>query len=302
MSKYSALSIEEQNELLSNYLISHWSVSGVRSFARNEKDFERSYIFGERSSVKGLSAHVGTVYHNTLQEFFLHWKASEKVMSFDEMAMVAHRELKSIGANEYKEAKSKTIQEQQNDALKYVNSLVKNFLKEVDSYLDDIQEIVMIETPLIEWITLDGIDIPVPLKGVPDLVYINKEGYLCISDHKSKKSYTPESDVHVNCSKQSTAYACLVDENIKRPEWKPLIEKYPKIKEGVKFFRYYENKYTVNRDGSRQIRCITIEINETRPVYEALLMEGVQRMMEAVSNPDYVYLINEDDKFQNAGS
>ena len=36
---------------------------------------------------------------------------------------------------------------------------------------------------------------------------------------------------------------------------------------------------------------------DSRRLYEALLYEGVKRVVEAVSDPDYVYLINEDDNF-----
>lgn len=300
MSQYSQLPPDEIEELLSNYLISHWSISAVRSFIRNEKDFEKSYIFKDISRLKGLSSIIGTVYHKTLMEEFLRLKAGDP-MGYDAMAMLAHDELEKIGADEYKVTDNKPLVEMQNEALEKSNYLITNFLSEIDSYTKEIKDILFVEEPILEFVTIEGVDIPIPLKAIPDVVYINMNDELCILDHKSKKAYTQETDVVLQCSLQSTAYALGVAEKLKRPEYKKLLALYPKIKDGVKYFRYYENKYTKNRDGSRQIRCIDIQIDETKKMYEAILFEGVWRMLKAVQDPDYVYLMNPDDHFPDGG-
>lgn len=301
MNQYAALSVEEQEELLSNYLIEHWSVSSVRSFIRNEKDFEREYIFKDRTDIRGLSAIIGRCYHKALMDWFQAYQQGEERLGFDPLMMIAHAELESIPANEYKVTEKVSIFEMQTKALKRLNFLLKNFLAEVDTYLNEIQEILFIEQRIYEFITLDGIDIPIPLKMIPDLVFVNKEGYLCIIDHKSKSKYTGKTEIHLSCSQQSVAYSAGVIEKLKRPEFEALNKKYPKLREGVKWFYYYENKFSANRDGKRQIQRIDIEMNESARVYEAVLFEGVWRMLQAVNNPDYVYLMNPDDNFADKG-
>ena len=49
MNKYSLYNDAELEELFSNYLIDSWSYSKVASFSRNEKEFEKTYIYREKS-------------------------------------------------------------------------------------------------------------------------------------------------------------------------------------------------------------------------------------------------------------
>lgn len=300
MSQYSHLSPQDIDDLLSNYLIEHWSVSSVKTFIRNEKAFEKDYIFNDRDRLIGLSALVGICYHKALMEFFRAFKEGE-TMNFDALVMIAHTELESIGADKYRVSKGKTVDETKTEALVKINFVIKNFLAEVDSYLDEIQEILYVEELIYEFVVLDGIDIPVPLKMVPDLVFVNKAGELCIIDHKAKGKYTDQREINLTYSQQSTGYVIGMREKIQRPEFQPIIKKYPKTKDGVKWFYYYENKYTKNQDKTRQIKRIDIEVDETIKVYEAFLFEAVYKMLRAVQDPDYIYTINPDDNFVDKG-
>ena len=47
-------------------------------------------------------------------------------------------------------------------------------------------------------------------------------------------------------------------------------------------------------DNAREKFVITLDRNTMR-LYEAMLYEQLKRMIEAVSNPDYVFLINDSD-------
>lgn len=59
-----------------------------------------------------------------------------------------------------------------------------------------------------------------------------------------------------------------------------------------------ENKISKNKDGSSQLKKFVINLdNDTRKLYEAILYEPLKRMIEAVSDPDYVYMINDSDNF-----
>ena len=61
---------------------------------------------------------------------------------------------------------------------------------------------------------------------------------------------------------------------------------------------FVEAKESKNKDGSAQLRKHVISIDRNnRMLYEALLYEPLKRMCEAVSNPDYVYMINTSDNF-----
>lgn len=292
MNQYAQLPPDELDELLSNFLIPHWSISGVNSFCRNEKDFERQYIFCEYDKTDSVSSIIGTTYHYALMFFFQNLKDTGKELSFDHLTTIAHGKLAEYKAPNYRPQKSMTLLEQQEHALKSVNTLLQNFLHEKDCYIDDIKEIVAVEVGVKEFVTLAGIDIPLPMKGKFDLVFINHQDELCIADHKAKRNYTDEKDIKKNCSKQGVGYSCLIESCIlaKHPD-------FHKLKGPVKNFYYYENKYSKNKDGGRQIRRIALDLNEGRDFYETMLSEAVMKMVQAVQDPDYIYLLNQDDFF-----
>lgn len=290
MNKFALLSPEELEKHLSSFLIRHFSVSAVSSFICNEKGFEKTYIFKQYSLTSSLPHIIGDVYHKTLMAFWKYYKLTRTKMGFDELSMVAHEELAKIGANRYRAYVGITLEESQIEALQKVNKLIQNFYAEIDSYLDEIEEILEVEYTMIEFISINGIDIPIPLKCKSDLIFIDKQGYLCILDHKSVKDFTKEKDVDLKYGNQSIGNTLAGDAWSKKQT--EVLKKYPKVAEGIKRFLYYENKIAQNRDGSRQIRQIPIDIEKSRQLYEQVLFEGIWRVVEAVQNPDYVYLMN----------
>jgi len=297
MNKYASLDEEAQKKRLEGFLIDHWSVSAVTSFITNEKAFEMKYIYKEYDKEKSLSAIIGNVYHDTIKEYFRTFASGER-LSFDALAMIAHAKLDGVGADEYKPQKKLTIIEQQLEALKRVNFALETFLSEVDAYTSTIKEVIFVEQMFKEYVSINGIDIPLPLKIVPDVVFIDHEGCMCVLDHKTVKAYTEENDVIKKHSNQAITYTLGLNEFAKRNP--ALFKKWPKAKLGVKKFFYFENKYTKNKDGSRQIKQIPIDIKESGPLFEQILFEGVFRMIEAVQNPDHPYLMNPYD-FQSNG-
>lgn len=295
---------EQFEKSLDDFLIDHWSVSAVSEFIRNEKSFERKYIFRVRDHQQSLAQIIGTVYHKVLMHFFIELRDAGNVLSLDQLAEIAHAQLDRIGADRYRPQKKKTIQELQLSALKAINALIQNFLQEFDAYRDEIQEVLFVEETFQEFVKINEVEIPLPLKVIPDVVFINKEGYLCIFDHKAKHAYSAEKDIKLRYSNQSIGYSLCINALIqsgKLPGFPEILTKYPKAGEGVKKFFYYENKYSRNKDGSRQIRQIPIDIESEGPLFEQMLFEGVFRMVEAVQNPDYVYLMNPNDHFQDSG-
>lgn len=287
---------EELQNHLDGFLVDHWSVSSVASFIQNEKGFERKYIFKDYDRESSLASHIGNVYHHALMEFFRHYQTTNERLSYDALLMCAHYALDQIGAHQWKAQKKLTIIEQQQEALKRVNEALKNFLAEFDAYEQEIGEVLFVEQTFKEFVEINGVEVPLPLKFKPDVVFITKEGELAILDHKSKRSYTEEKDVTLKYSNQAIGYKLGLDVAIQRLD--NILKRYPKAAEGVKKFFFYENKYTTNRDGSRQIRQIPMDLTTTGQLFEQILFEGVFRVIEAVQNPDYVYLMNPTDYFE----
>ena len=297
MNKYAKLEGEALEKHLEGFLIPHWSVSAISSFIGNEKSFEQRYIYKDYPKERSMPSIIGEAYHHALMEYFRNMSLGGEVLSFDALTMIAHTRLDSIGADEYRPQKKLTIIEQQLKALECINFALRSFLGELGAYTSVIQEILFVEQQFKEFVSINGIDIPIPLKAVPDLVFIDKEGYLCILDHKTVYSYTPEKNVTKKYSNQSIGYTLAINEFIRRNP--NMFKKWPKAKEGVKHFYYYENKYSQNRDGSRQIRQIPMDLEKSGQLFEQILFEGVFRLIEAVQNPDYVYLMNPNDVMED---
>jgi S-DNA-T family DNA segregation ATPase FtsK/SpoIIIE len=160
-------------------------------------------------------------------------------------------------------------------------TLLKNFLSEIDTYIEDFAEVLGVELRCEEWLTINGVDIPLPCHAVIDLAARLKDGRIAIIDHKSRASYTDEKDVALTRGKQAITYVKCFE-----------------AQTGMKVNEvwFVENKHSRNRDESPQMRCYKITLDkDTRRLYEAMLYEPLRRMVEAVGDPDYVFTINDSD-------
>jgi len=299
---YEKLAPEKLDAHLQNFLVEHLSVSAVSTFIRNEKAFEKYYVFKNYSDV-GLSAPkvIGTVYHKVLEMFFETYRDHGKQLPLERLLDTAYRELDKVELVDYKVYANKTSVQVKDQCQMHITNLIHQFLEQVGEYLKDIKEVVFIEERIIEFIVLCDISIPLPFKAVPDIVYINHEDELCGLDHKSKGKYTQAREAHLSFAYQSTTYDKTVTARLMRPEFKALRKKYPKIANGMKWFFFYENKYTKNRDKSPQIKKHKIDMVETRELYENMFFEPVWRTIQAVQDPDYIYLMNPADNYEDAG-
>lgn len=277
---YKGYTPEQYQELFSNFLIDSWSYSKVSGFARNEKAFEMQYIFGLYSR-KSATTIAGNAYHHALEYYFTRKKAGE-TLDLVELEASAFAYLDDIGSNQWKlQETTPTVEACQHKATTTVAALLKNFVAEKGIYEDDIDEILDIEVHGEEFLTVNGVDIPLPCHFVIDMVVRTKRNTRAVIDHKSKKTYTPEDEVAMVIGRQAVTYVLgyeamtgiTIDE-----VW------------------FMENKSSENKDKSPQIAKYPVIIDDnTRRLYEALLYEPLKRMIEAVSNPDYVYLINDSD-------
>lgn len=272
---------EKLQEIFDSYLLSNWSYSGVSCFARNEKAFEKENIYREWSK-KSASTNAGSAYHSALDAYF---SAKKEKKNFDlvDTQRVAYEYIDGISTNAWKlQKKTPSVEECIKKTIKLVTYLLESFFGEIEVY-DDIVEILAVEIKTDEFLTINGVDIPLPCHARIDLVCKTKDGKIVVIDHKSVTKYTDEKDVQYCYGKQGIIYTLSYE----------ILSKY-KVDE----FWICENKSSKNKDGSPQLRMHKIIMDsDTRALYELQLYEPLKRMLEAIGDPDYVYLINESDNF-----
>jgi len=282
MSIYKSYDYDHLQELFSNYLISNWSFSKVNSFARNEKFFEMVSIFGLYGK-DSASSIAGNAYHTALQYYFAQ-KKEGKTIDIVELEAAAFQYIESVSANKWKLQKTTpTVAECVQKATKTATALLRNFQKEKSVYEEDIAEILDVEIEIEEFLTVNGVDIPLPCRMKLDLVVKTKTGKVAIVDHKSKAVFSPDEELALGIGPQAITYVLGYE-----------------ARDGVKVDEvwFVENKYSQNKDGKPQLNKFDVQIDDdTRRLYESLLYEPLRRMLSAVSDPDYVYLINPSDNF-----
>jgi len=273
---------EQIEELFSNYLLNSWSYSKLMSFCRNEKEFEMRYIYciNGKSSATTIA---GTAYHAALQLYF---ECLNDGITLDIAALQtrAFQVIEEVPANGWKLQKtSPTIEESVSIACKTTSALLTNFLGEISTYTADIKEILGVEMYLDEWLHVNGVDIPLPCHCKIDLIVLTNDNKRVVIDHKSKRTFSDEKELAFSSGKQAITYSLCYE---------------VATGEQIDEVWFIENKFSQNKDKSAQLLCSKIKLdNDVRRLYEAMLYEPIKRMIEAVSDPDYVYLINENDNF-----
>lgn len=282
MSVYKDYSPEQQQNLFDQFLISSWSYSKVASFSRNQKAFEMSYIYGIYGK-SSATTKAGEAYHSALQHFFEQFKQGVQI-DLVELESVAFAKIDSTPANLWRIQKTTpTIEEVVKKAYTTVSSLLKNFMSEVNTYTDEILEVIEVEVYCDQFLTINGVDMPLPCHAKIDLIIKTKDGKNVIIDHKSKAVYTDDAEMALSIGTQAITYVKSYEE-----------------RSGINIDEvwFVENKYSQNKNGSAQLSLFKITIDDnSRKLYEALLYEPLKAMIEAVNNPDYIYLINEFDNF-----
>lgn len=277
---YKGLTPDQYEELFSNFLVDSWSYSKVSSFARNEKAFEMEYIYRSPSR-RSASSVAGNAYHEALDKFFTEKKEGNTLTLVD-LQIIAYEYIETMEANQWKLQKTTpTVDACITKSTSLANLLIENFLSEIDIY--NVKEVIEVEVYCDEFLTINGVQIPLPCHAKIDLLVKTLDDKIVIIDHKSKAKYSDEQELAFSIGKQAITYVHCIKE---------------KLCLDVDEVWFIENKYSKNRDKSPQLSCFKMEMNEdTVRLYDAMLYEPLKRMMEAVSNPDYVYLMNENDNF-----
>lgn len=280
MNKYKEMTETQQDELLSNYLIDSWSYSKVRTFAGNEKAFEMQYIYncyGKSSS----TTIAGQAYHAALNLYFLNLKEGIKT-DIVNLENAAFAYIDNVRADWWKLQKTTpTVEDCKNKATETVTKLLNNFMSQIQIYTDEISEVLDSEMSITAWLNINGVDIPLPCHLIIDLPAKTNDGKIVLIDHKSKIAFTDDKELKFTSGKQAITYVLGYEE---------------KTGQRVDEVWFIENKASKNKDNSPQLIKTVIKMDaDTRRLYESLLYEPLKRMIEAVGNPDYVYMINDND-------
>ena len=253
--KYKNLTDEQYLDLFSNYLMDRWSYSKVSSFARNEKAFEMNYVYNEGFKSSAASV-AGSAYHKALELYF----ANQMTADIVELEAHAYEYIDRVEPYDWKLQKTTpTVESAITKASKNTTVLLNNFIAEKSVYEDEIKEVLSVEGVFQEFLTINGVDIPLPCKGVLDLVIKTINDKVVIIDHKSKTSFSDEKEIKFTAGKQAIVYYNL---------WLAAT--------GVKADEVWiiENKSSKNRDGSPQLIAFKIKMDEDNvKLYEAILYE-----------------------------
>jgi S-DNA-T family DNA segregation ATPase FtsK/SpoIIIE len=282
LSIYRSYSEDQLENLFSNYLVDSWSYSKLGQFSRNEKAFEMIHIYGQRSKSSASSV-AGTAYHFALDRYFTAWH-EEKRFDLADLEIFAFEYIEERPAYIWKIQKTTpTVEDCKKKALTVTTSLLRNFFSELSTYEDQISEVLYVEIYCDEFLTVNGVDIPLPCHAKIDLVIRTHDGRVVIIDHKSKAAFSDEQALKLSIGVQGITYVNCFES---------------KTGEMVDEVWFVENKYSKNKDNSKQLNCFKVTMDpDTRRLYEAILYEPLKRMISAVSDPDYVYLINDSDNF-----
>lgn len=281
-SVYKSYSPDQIESLFQNFLINSWSYSKVSEFSRNEKAFEMHHIYGERTK-QSSSTIAGNAYHAALQIYFQSRKDGNP-LDIVALEAAAFKYIDEIPPYKWKTQKTTpSIEDCRKKCLTITTSLLNNFFKELGTYVDEIKEIIEVEVYCDEFLTINGVDIPLPCHAKIDVVILTIRDTIAIIDHKSKNAFSDEEELKLSIGCQAITYVNVYES---------------KTGLNVDEVWFVENKYSQNKDKSQQMVPFKVILDEdTRRLYEALLYEPLKRMIEAVNNPDYVYLINNSDNF-----
>src|SRR5690606_9483512 len=94
---------------------------------------------------------------------------------------------------------------------------LRHFYAERGIIEDEIQEIIDVENSGEAFLTVSGVDIPLPCKYRIDLIIKDKKGNIGIIDHKSKRNISSETDVILSSGVQAITYTLAAEKtrNIK---------------------------------------------------------------------------------------
>lgn len=277
---------DQLTEHLAHYLVPSLSYSGLRTFRINELNFLRTKVFREGGR-RGSSGVVGNAYHKGLDLYFDN-KKHGIITPIEESVMASMKEISAVEAQDWQcQKKTPTVEDCINVSVKKSSQALNNFYAEVKAY-DFVKEVLFTEGRFENFININGVDIPLPFISYLDMGALDHKDLVVLVDHKSVTSHTDLKEAEMKYSDQAMLYTKV---------WESLDPEGRKVDR----FIFAENKISKNTKqnlGKPQIQMIELKMTpDNRTLWELKLYEVVRRCIEAISNPDHVYLPNYDDYF-----
>jgi len=284
MSIYEQYTPKQTEKHLESFLVDTLSYSMITAFSRNEKAFEMKYIYRQREKSSATSI-AGSAYHWALERYFTAIQnGEEKLFDIVDMQQFAYDYIEERPAFIWKIQKTTpTVEDCKLKAIKLANSLLENFFKELTTYTEGVKHVLDTEVSFDQYLTINGVDIPIKCRGKIDNVFEIENGKTVIIDHKSKSIFSNEEEIKLSIGVQAIMY----------------VLGYEKHSGGIRVDEvwFIENKHSKNKDGGKQLHKFVVVIDDnTRRLYEFLLYENIKRVLGAITDPDYIYLINSSDK------
>jgi len=126
------------------------------------------------------------------------------------------------------------------------------YLKDFN-YAKKVKQTLIVEKALKYRVEVEGQSLPIPLKGIPDFVYEDNEGRVCIEDHKITGKFSDVEAIDGAKLVQSAFLYFLVYAETGRVPYK---------------MTFREFKHTKNQDGSNQTREYTIIYEKEPMIFE----------------------------------
>lgn len=199
------------NKEFENFPVDHYSYSMMDKFSSNPIMFKIGYINNDKIETTSRPSNIiGRAAHHALKTYYRRANETKKAKSEGEAIKMALEDgaeyLKSISDVFIDYDTTVTCREKLNDKFSFA---INGFIKDATG-LQDIKEILLVEERLKYKMKVNGVELPIPIEGVMDLVYRDNEGRIIVWDHKFTSRFSPDEDIDGAKLLQAAMYYGLI--------------------------------------------------------------------------------------------
>jgi hypothetical protein len=253
-------------------LIDHWSYSSMSQLMRNPLAFKKKYILKIYDDTMSPSGVVGSAAHKALEAYY-------NGKDFDAAKMVGLEYINNMSDMGINYGKTGTREQ----IINTYNQAINFYFEELPTY----HKILGVEKGITARCkTIDGEDMPLPLKSFSDLIVENELGEIWIVDHKFVKYYSDGNvDVFSHFLQGMFNYHTVKAEFGRAPT-------------GIIF---NECKTSRNKNGEPQIQPYTITFDGQYGDF-ATFYKLLNACTKLINLPEMVFLPNPSDIFDGQSS
>lgn len=253
-------------------VIDKWSYSAMTTLLRNPLAFKKKYILQIYDDTTSPSAVVGIAAHRALEAYF---NGKDELGAIDE-GFTYINSLSDMSIDYGKTGSRQGILDDYGKA-------IRSYFEELPAY----HKILAVEESIVAQVsTIDGKELPLPLKFISDLIVENAEGEIEVIDHKFVRSYTDGTVDNPNHLIQSMFAYHAVKAKYGKPPARMV---------------FNECKISTNRDGSPQLQPYTVEFEDNYADF-AMFYELYAQCTKFVNQDDPIFLPNPNDIFDGQNS